>query len=367
MDNNFLNTNQPAEKPSIWVSNPHLKTLFLVLIFVFLFSGIGLAAFNQIQTAQLAKQYNIDVPVVSTPHKIKSATSTPSQANIEGWKTYKNDKFGFEFKYPKEWTVEEYDPVKAKDVAADSDDILWVNFRTEKNILFSIEIRLKSDPFLIKNSTGQANAVIGSSSEQVPVYFRETSPNQKYECYGVNNLRGTCSDQFSVMINNSGSWFIIDGLLENGKIPSTYTNILSTFKFTGQPDTSTWKTYKNEEYGFEFKYPEALVENKKYEDKSTLIALQIKGSSCICSVSISTSSLNSFLKPSDNFSYWVKKDYTVDNINGFRIESETPEGGLKSLDIIIPHNSLVYVISYCDEDNLEQIFDQILSTFKFTK
>lgn len=36
---------QPAK--TIWASNPHLKTLLLVLIFVFLFSGIGLVVFAQ--------------------------------------------------------------------------------------------------------------------------------------------------------------------------------------------------------------------------------------------------------------------------------------------------------------------------------
>ena len=31
--------------------------------------------------------------------------------------------------------------------------------------------------------------------------------------------------------------------------------ILSTFKFIDKKDISTWKTYRNDEYGFEFKYP----------------------------------------------------------------------------------------------------------------
>src|SRR3989338_3150134 len=39
--------------------------------------------------------------------------------------------------------------------------------------------------------------------------------------------------------------------LKTLKIPE----VISTFKFIDSIDTSTWKTYRNEEYGFEFKYP----------------------------------------------------------------------------------------------------------------
>jgi len=33
----------------------------------------------------------------------KNATSTPSDANVNNWQVYKNDQYGFEFKYPNDW------------------------------------------------------------------------------------------------------------------------------------------------------------------------------------------------------------------------------------------------------------------------
>lgn len=95
----------PIQPPSIWTSNPHLKTLLVVLIFVFLFCGVALGVLQVI--GQNSRDALYDQVILSmpqhhpAPHIAQSASSTPTA--IAGWKTYRDDEFAFEFRYPETW------------------------------------------------------------------------------------------------------------------------------------------------------------------------------------------------------------------------------------------------------------------------
>lgn len=103
------------------------------------------------------------------------------------WKTYSNTKFGYEMKYPADWT--------AKTTEIDE----------------------------------------GS-------YVTLTSPDKR----------------LNVTINYSGTYD--DGVYRNATEDekALINKILSTFKFIDRSDTSSWKTYRSDEYGFEFKYPQTM-------------------------------------------------------------------------------------------------------------
>lgn len=75
--NNFPISNQPTQKPSVWVSNPNLKLLLGILIFVFLACGIGLAVFAQWSSQyrqQVYEQTKAGLPV----HQEKVTTLAPT-------------------------------------------------------------------------------------------------------------------------------------------------------------------------------------------------------------------------------------------------------------------------------------------------
>ncbi len=93
---------QPTRQ-SVWETNPNLKILLLVLIVVFLFSGIGLVVFSQVQSNNREKVYE-ETQAGLPKHEVKevpAATTTPiSQATPKDWKVYKNTDYGFQFSYP---------------------------------------------------------------------------------------------------------------------------------------------------------------------------------------------------------------------------------------------------------------------------
>ena len=73
---------------------------------------------------------------------------------------------------------------------------------------------------------------------------------------------------------NNFSYYIIRADLYSGDHRKIVDQILSTFKFispqASTTDTTGWKTYTNEEYGFEFKYPQSVLGLEEEESSGTL-------------------------------------------------------------------------------------------------
>ena len=96
MENNV----QPTIPPTIWESNPKLKILLLILIAVFLFSGMGLTVFAVFQNEYRQKIYYETQAALPVHKVVKSENQKIGESDIAGWKTYRNDEYGFEFDYP---------------------------------------------------------------------------------------------------------------------------------------------------------------------------------------------------------------------------------------------------------------------------
>ncbi len=93
-------------KPNMWETNPKLKMLSLVFIFVFLFSGIALVIFSVWSNQYRQKIYE---ETQSSLPKHEAGVSENQKVGISdtsNWKTYKNDQYGFEFQYPATWQFE---------------------------------------------------------------------------------------------------------------------------------------------------------------------------------------------------------------------------------------------------------------------
>jgi len=172
------------------------------------------------------------------------------------------------------------------------------------------------------------------------------------------------------------------------KIPSETTLTPSPVPIS-TPDTLNWKTYTNNQYGFSFKYPN----DWKFEDRTPR---QISGEVNVLAIASNVANskngslflFNVYKMDKENLEEWVishspsgdgipyfylLKDWYKKSItNGLEsivTESHYPEGKYaQNISVILSKNKIAYTITMVNPFPEEKmIFDQIVSTFKFTQ
>jgi hypothetical protein len=161
----------------------------------------------------------------------KSANVSDVQNNVtasstEGWNTYSNDKYGFTFRYPVGWSV--------------NDQSFASNGKPSINVLVSSPVHSNLMP------------------NQDAVYLLEmgvTSSSQK-----MISWQGFYKSPF---LNSDGgpvSLSLDKGLLENSTEYKNAQKIFDSAHLANLSSSSGWKTYTNSQYGFSLMIPEnALV------------------------------------------------------------------------------------------------------------
>jgi len=161
--------------------------------------------------------------------------------------------------------------------------------------------------------------------------------------------------------------------------------------FGGQSVVPTdWKTYTNTEYGFEFKYPNEWTIEDTFEKGAinlispellkALKALQLAGQGDVPPNIIgiysrdntNNLSLLEFTKNYENgwfTEYKLKTNTTVDGHSAIKYSDENVIAGsvpLIATFIQLKNKVLIAQLQY-GEEGMVKMYDQILSTFKFTK
>lgn len=245
-----------------------------VLIALILLAG-GAAAYIVIKGTALQKNKALS-PAAQQPQALTAATSTPDET--ADWKTYRNDKYGFEMRYPLDWQEQLYGDGIA---FLSASTIEYYKQGVYTDIIPDIGISILSNP---DN---------GPIEEIRKDWYASYPTKEKITIDGHSAIRydTTTSEPPAVLIDN-GKTSIVVGLYrkEDDRNKQIFDQALSTFKFTDEtsrllnqktqtPPTATssddiadWKTYTNKQYQFEFKYPSVWISQPlgEFDGKNTV-------------------------------------------------------------------------------------------------
>ncbi len=288
---------------------------------------------------------------------------------MKDWKTYHDEEFGFEMKYPQSWIEQKIYTEKGSGVL----------FRPAG--LEEIQYEVRSD------SKDSVSIYFGGDCRNVPWYL---GPNGLY-------LRTTCT---SGILDSS-----ISRTAQSEESKILVDAVASTFRFTLPPrenpvrvpisigDISTWKTYRDSTYKFEFKYPSEFY-----------IRSSNGGAVALASYSIETPlrspeqhelSLRITLTPapplvpgmslekSFGLTPWfasVEESYTLEDVqettfageSAIIVDREVLKNNARNMpaqtSLRFLHGTMRYQVIYSPSNSaLKEVAEQILATFKFTK
>lgn len=226
--------NKDGGKENIKIFAPKTSKEFLLVTVIAIFIIVGVLA-----TLFVARPLFRNYLYGRTLQKgrVDDSLRTPVFSETANWKTYRNEKSGFEFKYPQDWTL--LDGINAIYVA----ETRAVNENKSPTIDFpNLEIEFNNP---------QIYFVEHVNPNPTHIFRKEGSQEQQYGP----------SDRRDIIIKfELGRQWIYANCEFDSKKPEfiNFCNqiIGSMTLINGgtRDETADWKTYRNQLYGFEFKY-----------------------------------------------------------------------------------------------------------------
>jgi hypothetical protein len=373
VENNFeqqVNQQSPGQQPPISeIPKSGSKFGLILLIFILLLIIVGGIYFFVAGKTSFLTQY------------LQKPTSTPLPAKVSvkevdptvNWKTY-DGVYPISFLYPGNLKISEGDADYFSTIR------LWNPLGGDNDSEFSVFIYKSSKDQITQNlqkkgfSTQKEMDIDGLPAIQLD---GTSTPNTRLPVRAVVDVLVEVKNQVYVITN----W-------RAGKNDSIFQKILNSVKFTDQnqaTDISTWKTYVNKEYGFELKYPLRfqLAERLSSASGETYFIVEFRDNNC----SIECSSMEISIRASNDKTFEeIKKDteehYAILYSQPVNL-SEKPIAGRKAFvnppyetnlgGVTVVNEKYIYSIFRAapwhkieSNEIPETLFNQILSTFKFT-
>lgn len=180
----------------------------------------------------------------------------PKPVDISDWQTYRNEELGFEMKMPRDWILADTYIEKDPDIQGDN------FYFGKKNTTYTIPEGGKSSSAIIISSSNRYN------KKAMPlrdfIQLRKSDYAQKLHTFSLNGIEAIILGSDSVyFFNGDRVWDINFQLHHDNSIHAkeydVFLGIVNTFKFIEQvqiADTSSWKTYRNEKFGYQVMYPQ---------------------------------------------------------------------------------------------------------------
>lgn len=328
--------------------------------------------------------------VLFVPKSQAPITNVQNNTQTADWKKYTNTEYGFEFSYPQEYylTIEKdkLHNLSESILVSNYDNFKYRNLKDDQ-IIFRVSIEKKNNitSYNIREAEfdNEEKNYLLSGLPAVKTTFREAM--QMGDEY-VTQLDGISIHAFKNKLS-----YYLEIRPFNEKVSDSFSKILSTFKFTDSKNqTADWKTYTNNDNGFEFKYPSYLSEPTLLEKNQVVDKKKLQISDSIgwltfekwlykeaCEESGEDYSVYQGIKTinGNNFNYFINNLSSI--VEGYQMVNEQPKEYDFSHIYRVIHNESCYRITYTkkvktsivkpEEIPVPEMINKILSTFKFTK
>ena len=375
------------------------KTFIFVLLGLVLVAGLLFAGVALSQKGFLSGILSLAKP---SPTPTLAPEPTPTPDPTANWKTYTNQKYNYSFKYPAEAKLEEgkgYEERLQETILTfygpnypgpgEFTDGYGITFAVLKNLGNATPNQLAQKVFA-ESQKGIADKTLEGDISKCKV--------EEVTRGGTTGTRFTyCVRAPGSGVVNFSEWFVKNGItyqiyavLQNSNYQKDFDQILSTFKFLDQTSsTENWKTYSSTEDNYSVKYPSTWFSRGRVENS-------LGGAESYLS---NENSKYSDLSPEGVYIFLKKKGKTDNDSLLFNQAEETEGAEILTIDgqpavkvkartanmsgmgdqeryvietTVFYKNQTLYALSLESpfvkpvEEN-EKIYDQILSTFKFTQ
>lgn len=224
--------------------------------------AIGLLFFVILMSFLVGSAYQQAKETIKTKDVISITPNQLSQKSADDWLIYRNEELGIQFLYPSDWQIKhgatsaEYWLVKKNSTNDIGESEIFIG--RQPYSYESLAVAMKKDFYLLSLYDPDKNIIIDGFPA---IQGRLVKPNDPPE--KVNEWVGGLIKE--TLIVNRPDLYTIYAIGENiNEVESVYDQMLTTIRFIKEPksdraDTSNWKTYRNEKYGLEFKYPPEWV------------------------------------------------------------------------------------------------------------